>query len=568
MQKHIFSLFALILFAQISFANVITGVAAIPDGYYNNVDGKSSPTAILDALNGIISGHTVIGYDDLEPYYQQTDFYSDTLWDMYSTCRFVAGDANKPQSKVCDGWNKEHVCCQSWIGGSPMVSDLYNVYPTDARVNNLRSNYPYGEVSGSNGAGISKDDDHHALGKLGSSINSISGYTALVFEPHDNYKGDFARTFMYMVARYRSQTLNDGNGSVMFVSSKTDFTSYAKNLLMKWHRADPVSEKEIDRNQAVYGIQKNRNPFIDYPDLAEYIWGNRVGQTVDLATMTPTCDGGGQTPVTNTKYGVTWTVNGESVQVDSVAENKRPTALPAEPTSCSSESSIFVGWTDAPISGSTDDAPVVLYTKTTDIPVVTADIALYAVFAHRETVTGANVPSSENFNFSSGYTDKQDMGTVTQNNVTITFAQATSQNPPKYYTNGTAVRCYAGNTITVTAENITEIEFTFGASDSSNPITASPGTFDAGTWSGLANSVVFTIGGSSGNRRIAGIEVTMNGEGSTTVTSRYITSCQTATEINNTSAQGEEQGRLILIGGHVYILVNDQLYNTLGQKIK
>ena len=484
---------------------------------------------------------------------------------MYSTCRFVADDANKPQKAVCDGWNKEHVCCQSWIGGSPMTSDLYNVYPTDARVNNLRSNYPYGEVSGSNGAGISKDDDHHAMGKLGTSVNSISGYTDRVFEPHDNYKGDFARTFMYMVARYRSQTLNDGNGSVMFVSNKTDFTTYAKNLLMKWHRADPVSEKEIDRNQAVYGIQHNRNPFIDYPDLAEYIWGNRVGQTVDLSSMTPTCDGGGQTPVSNTKYGVMWMVNGESVQVDSVAENKRPSVLPAEPTSCSSESDVFVGWTNAPIIGSTDDAPT-LYTKTTDIPVVTADVALYAVFAHQETVTGANVPSSENFDFSSGYTNQQDMGTVTQNNVSIAFAQATSQNPPKYYTNGTAVRCYPGNTITVTAENITEIVFTFGASDSSNPITATPGTFTSGTWSGLANSVVFTFGGSSGNRRIAGIEVTMNGQGSTTVTSRYITSCQSTTEIE--TIDETTSPRKILIGGHVYLIVGDELYNMMGQRMK
>ena len=90
----IFTFVLSLLFVQAK-ANVVTGVAAVPDNYYAAVEGKSSAEAILAALNGIISGHTVINYDGLEPYYQQTDFYSDTLWDMYSTCRFVADDAGK-----------------------------------------------------------------------------------------------------------------------------------------------------------------------------------------------------------------------------------------------------------------------------------------------------------------------------------------------------------------------------------------------------------------------------------------------------------------------------------------
>ncbi len=90
----------------------------------------------------------------------------------------------------------------------------------------------------------------------------------------------------------------------MFSSNPTNLTTYALNFLLQWHRNDPVSEKEIDRNQAVYGEQKNRNPFIDYPDLVEYIWGDKVGQTVDLSAMVPTCEG--QTGAV--KYGVTWMV--------------------------------------------------------------------------------------------------------------------------------------------------------------------------------------------------------------------------------------------------------------------
>jgi len=260
--------------------------AAIPDNYYTTVDAKKGPDNILNALNGIIKGHNVISYDGLEPYYERTDFRADSLWDMYSTCHFTMADANKAQKQLCDGWNKEHVVCQSWLGSGPMVSDLFNVYPTDARVNNLRSNYPYGVVS--NNKGFSKDPDHHALGKLGTS--AISGGGDVVYEPDDQYKGDFARTYFYMVARYRENTLNSGNGTAMFTSSPTNLTAYSLSFLLKWHREDPVSEKEIARNDSVYAIQKNRNPFIDYPYLVEYIWGNLTSTAVDFTQLVSSQD--------------------------------------------------------------------------------------------------------------------------------------------------------------------------------------------------------------------------------------------------------------------------------------
>ena len=376
-----------VLCSVTTFANVVIGVAAIPDNYYTSVDGKKNADNILNALNTIIDNHTVIAYSGLEPYYEQTDFYSDTLWDMYSTCRFTMADANVPQSAVCDGWNKEHVCCQSWLGSGPMVSDLFNVYPTDARINNLRSNYPYGVVGTNNG--FSKDPQHHGLGKLGSSTTSGIG---TCYEPDDNYKGDFARTFFYMVARYRNNSLNAGNGAKMFTSSPTNFTAYSLSFLLDWHRNDPVSQKEIDRNQAVYGIQHNRNPFIDYPELVEYIWGNRVGQTINLSSMTPTCEGGGYNPGEVTKYGVSWSVCGTIVYTDSVIAGRAVTAFPSTPVSCSSTSDVFMGWTTAPIEGTADQAPV-LYKNPSDIPLVSADITLYAVFAQRSRVRLSHLPS-------------------------------------------------------------------------------------------------------------------------------------------------------------------------------
>ena len=262
--------------------------AAIPSGYYSAADNKKG-AALLSALHSCIDGHTTLSYKSLEDYYEDTDWTSDGyVWDMYSTCKFTMSDGNGSQKKVCDAWNKEHSVPQSWFNEqSPMKSDLFHVYPTDARVNNFRGNMPYGETS--NRSYI--DGDSHALGYIGSS--SFSGYTGKVFEPIDEYKGDFARTYFYMVARYLDKNFNQSeNGKVVFTYSggTAGLTSYAVNLFLKWHRQDPVSQKEIDRNDAVYKHQKNRNPFIDYPYLAEYVWGELKNETMHLDELMSSSD--------------------------------------------------------------------------------------------------------------------------------------------------------------------------------------------------------------------------------------------------------------------------------------
>ena len=276
------------LFMLVVAVSAAIGVCAeIPQDYYSSVESKSGD-AILEALHSRIDNHTVISYSGLEPYYEQTDFRGDTVWDMYSTCRFTMADANKSQKAVCDGWNKEHSIPQSWFKEqSPMKSDLFHVYPTDARVNGFRSNNPYGET-GSSASGISNDPQHHALGKVGSS--NFSGYEGKIYEPDDEYKGDFARTYFYMVARYRDRALNNSQGATVFTASPTNLTNYARDLFLKWHRQDPVSEKEIQRNDAVYGIQHNRNPFIDYPYMVEYIWGSEKGKAVNFTELVSSSD--------------------------------------------------------------------------------------------------------------------------------------------------------------------------------------------------------------------------------------------------------------------------------------
>lgn len=272
----------------ISWCVVTLCAAQIPTDYYSSANQKTGK-AIRTALHSKLDNHTVIGYKSLENYYEAIDFKDGYVWDIYSTCQFTMADANGTQNGVCDAWNKEHTIPQSWFGeASPMKSDLFHVLPTDACVNGTRSNYPYGE-NAETGLGLKsgKDPDNHGLGSMGK--NTFGGYSVgTVYEPDDQYKGDIARIYFYMMTRYmdRDFTKNSEGAKVFTYSGgQADFTDFAVNLMLKWHRQDPVSQKEIDRNNAVYKVQKNRNPFVDYPYLVEYIWGKESTTKLDFSQL-------------------------------------------------------------------------------------------------------------------------------------------------------------------------------------------------------------------------------------------------------------------------------------------
>ena len=246
--------------------------AEAPAGYYTNAKGKSKE-ALKTALSSIISSnYKQWSYDKLYTIYAESDVTDDgKVWDMYSTCTWTPGQKKCGSYKnVCDCYNREHSIPQSWFNEkSPMKSDAFHVYPTDGKVNGQRSNYPFGECSGGTSLG------GKALGRLGSS--TFSGYSGKVFEPDDQYKGDFARTYFYFVTRYQSQ-MSSMSGDSFAKNTYPSLSKWSIDLFLKWHRQDPVSQKEIDRNDAVYSFQQNRNPFIDHPELAEYIWGSKMGQ--------------------------------------------------------------------------------------------------------------------------------------------------------------------------------------------------------------------------------------------------------------------------------------------------
>lgn len=253
-------------------------VAQPPATYYNRANGKSD-AQLKTELHSIISdGYVTKSYDFLYTIYQTSDIREDgKVWDMYSTCTWIPGQKKCGNYKnVCDCYNREHSVPQSWFSSrSPMVSDAFHVYPTDGKVNGQRSSYPFGEST--NGTTLS-----NGQGRLGKS--TFSGYSGTVFEPVDEYKGDFARTYFYFATRYENIMTSIGGES--FNNTKYPaFTTWSKELFLKWHRQDPVSQKEITRNNAIYMYQKNRNPFIDYPELAEHIWGNRVGQPFNATSV-------------------------------------------------------------------------------------------------------------------------------------------------------------------------------------------------------------------------------------------------------------------------------------------
>lgn len=192
---------------------------------------------------------------------QKTDVREDgRVWDMYSSSSdfIFIDDQCGTYKKEEDCYNREHSFPKSWFNDDyPMYTDLFHLYPTDGYVNNQRGNYPFGETNGE------KYKSNGGFSKLGKS--TVSGYSGIVFEPADEYKGDFARSYFYMVTCYENR-ITTWNSDMLDGKSYPGFAQWALDMLLRWAAEDPVSEKETARNNKVYGIQGNRNPYIDFPD--------------------------------------------------------------------------------------------------------------------------------------------------------------------------------------------------------------------------------------------------------------------------------------------------------------
>lgn len=267
-------IFKAISLSFISLFSAGLSFAAEPAGYYSSCENRGGQS-LLTALHDKISDHTTISYGGLWTLYKTSDVDENgKIWDMYSTKRWSTSEQCGNYSSIGDCYNREHSMPKSWFNdASPMYSDAFHLYPTDGYVNNQRSNYPFGECAG--GQQVKPKGDVKPLGRLGKS--TFSGYSGTVFEPDDQYKGDFARSYFYMAACYYDR-IGTWKSDMLAGNGYPAFKPWAIDLLLKWHRQDPVSKKETDRNEVVYRNQHNRNPFIDHPEMVEYIWGDKKNE--------------------------------------------------------------------------------------------------------------------------------------------------------------------------------------------------------------------------------------------------------------------------------------------------
>lgn len=295
MKRH-FTLFA-------SFAICIALFAEdIPAGYYDAINGKKDAD-LKTALSEIVRGGERYEYGVTEyhssskpgqwekgdlKYYgtwqalPETDAHPDGIvWDMYSNC--VRYFPNKKGDSGCS-LNIEHCLPKSWWGGveNEAFKDLFNLNPSDQRANSQKSNYAPGHV-------LKGDKFDNGSFKMDSKAKSQYGY--ICWEPAEEYRGDFARTYFYMATAYEYLEWT-AYKEYISTDSYLMFSDAIISVLLDWHRADPVSDKERCRADKISDIQGNRNPYIDYPELVEYIWGNKKGQNVDLSGLTCAFVGG------------------------------------------------------------------------------------------------------------------------------------------------------------------------------------------------------------------------------------------------------------------------------------
>lgn len=282
--RKIFSLLSYICFFAYSYASY-------PIGYYSSLYSKSD-AQLKTALHDIIcqdtthyltygsgANHTWQGF-----YSTDRDTINNTIIDMYSSnivsfpTNYIAlnypgfGSTEVIEHSVPKSWwqcDINHPDCAA--------EDLNHLYPADGPMNSSKGDDPLGIV-------VTPTKDN-GVSKRG--IGYYDGYSGGVFEPADQYKGDFARSYFYIATAYEHyfNRWDLTKTGIMFeADTYPTLKTGAVNLLLQWHRQDPVSQKELTRVEKVYTIQHNRNPYIDYPELIEYIWGNKVGSRWGITT--------------------------------------------------------------------------------------------------------------------------------------------------------------------------------------------------------------------------------------------------------------------------------------------
>ena len=241
-------------------------LAQIPEGYYSSLKGKKG-AELKTAIHDIIKKANVLSYGSGN---------RKTWWGFWSTDRDERGyfidryssesewEMSTSQGAVGADMNIEHSFPKSWWGGATVQAykDLYNLMPCKSKINRTKSNYPMGKVV--------SEDNGNGWTKVGKGTDG-----KLYWEPADPWKGDFARGYMYMATAYQDYTWKGDQAlQILQQGDYPTLQKWAYKLYIQWAKADKPDAIEIKRNNDVAKIQGNRNPYVDFPNLMEYVWGD------------------------------------------------------------------------------------------------------------------------------------------------------------------------------------------------------------------------------------------------------------------------------------------------------
>jgi endonuclease I len=295
----------LLLFCMHSFAD--------PGTYYNDVDSTQSCNNFKTILFNKIKNDFHLFYGQIDSFYNKTDLkpaespltgfviidrYCADIPGAFDSCNFRYNDRTPgvrsfcftggTASEYCKCFAKEHSFPSSWFDDSTLMrTDMHFVWPADSKFNNEKSNFPLGYVrpvsvyTSYNGSKVGRSDASRNYGYIGARDTLISNNNLIynrVFEPIDEFKGDFARAYLYVATRYHDRISNWKNldiigGNVISNSSYTGLEPWILQLCVQWHKQDPPNAFERKRNDSVYAIQGNRNPYVDFPGWVEKAFG-------------------------------------------------------------------------------------------------------------------------------------------------------------------------------------------------------------------------------------------------------------------------------------------------------
>ena len=471
--------------------------------YYQAADGKSGK-ALKTALYGIISKQKKTpSYNDFIQIYKTTDTRADgKVRDWYSNITNYVHDKDKAgnYSEEGDVYNREHLVPQDW--GASKAGDVTYVVPTDGYVNGQRGSWPFGEVSKT-----AKPAYQSANGYSKRGACVTPGYSGTVFEPNDEVKGDIARIYFYMATRYETTCTKWTGDMFTTEDSYQPLAAWAYNMMVRWSKLDPVDDVEIARNNAIAqdNIQGNRNPFVDYPGLEDYIWGDKKDVPFSYDNYE-----GGDIAIAQRVAQPVFSPDGGTF-ADSVVVT----------ISCATDSATIYYTTNGSEPTESDNVylePLTL-TSTTTLKAIAAKDSMKtsyvqsATYVIRSTTPGGNGDEVDialnNSLFGTSFTGTvSGMGdfTGTKDGITVIYSKGSGGNQ---FINDSQIRIYAGNTLTISSNvgDITDAEFTKVGEKGSKVLQASEGTVSGMTWSGQSSRVVFSVNDGSGHIQLSQVKV-------------------------------------------------------------